>query len=101
MNSKNKKFLLGGLAIALVIAILAPFLASSNPDGLDSTAEKVMQNPETEPFIESPLPDYSLPFLGEENAKFGGVVALILGTLLVLGLAYGLGIILKKKKENT
>lgn len=102
MNSKNKKFLLGGLAIALVIAILAPFLASSNPDGLDSTAEKVMQNPETEPAFESPLPDYTIPFLGEDN-PFGGVIALILGTLIVLGIAYGIGVILKKKneKENT
>ncbi len=36
MSPKNKKFLLGGITIALIIAILAPFLASSNPDGLDS-----------------------------------------------------------------
>lgn len=101
MNSKNKKFLLGGLAIALIIAILAPFLASSNPDGLESTAEKVMENPETEPAFESPLPDYTLPFLGEDN-PLGGVIALVLGVLLVLGLAYGAGIVLKKKeKENT
>ena len=27
MNPKNKKLLLGGIVIALVIAILAPFLA--------------------------------------------------------------------------
>jgi len=102
MSPKNKKLLLGGIAIALVIAILAPFLASSNPDGLDSTAEKVMQNPETEPAFESPLPDYTIPSLGEEN-PLGGVIALILGTLLALGIGLGLGTILKKKngKENT
>jgi cobalt/nickel transport protein len=96
MSPKNKKLLLGGIAIALVIAILAPFLASSNPDGLDSTAEKVMENPETEPAFESPLPDYTIPALGEEN-PLGGVIALIVGTLLVLGIAYGLGEIIKKK----
>lgn len=102
MTPKNKKLLLGGLAVALVIAILAPFLASSDPDGLDATMEKVMQNPETETAFESPLPDYTLPFLGEDN-PLGGVIALVLGTLLVLGIAYGLGIVLKKKngKENT
>ena len=102
MSPKNKKLLLGGIAIALVIAILAPFLASSNPDGLDSTAEKVMQNPETEPAFESPLPDYTIPSLGEEN-PLGGVIALILGTLLALVIGLGLGTILKKKngKENT
>lgn len=97
MTPKNKKFIMGGIAIALIIAILAPFLASSNPDGLDSTAEKVMQNPETEPVFESPLPDYTIPFLGEDN-PFGGVIALVLGTLLVLGIAYGLGAGLKKER---
>lgn len=102
MSPKNKKLLLSGVAIALIIAILAPFLASSNPDGLDSTMEKVMENPETETTYESPLPDYTIPFLGEDN-PFGGVIALILGTLLVLGIAFGLGEIIKKKngKENT
>lgn len=99
MSPKNKKLLLGGIAIALIIAILAPFLASSNPDGLDSTMEKVMDNPETEPVFESPLPDYTIPFLGEEN-PFGGVIALVVGTLLVLAIAYGLGEIIKKRNEK-
>lgn len=102
MSPKNKKFMLGGIAVALIIAVLAPFLASSNPDGLDSTAQKVMQNPETEPAFESPLPDYTIPALGEDN-PLGGVISLVIGTLLVLGIAYGLGVILKKrnKEENT
>jgi hypothetical protein len=29
------------------------------------------------------------------------VITLILGTLLVLGIAYGLGEVIKRKKENT
>lgn len=98
MSPKNKKFLLGGLAIALIIAVLAPFLASPNPDGLDSTAQKVMQNPETEPAVESPLQDYTIPILGDN--PLGGVIALVIGTLLVLGIAYGLGVVLKKKNEG-
>jgi len=36
MNTQNRNLVLGGLAIAIFIAILAPFLASSNPDGLES-----------------------------------------------------------------
>lgn len=99
MSPKNKKLLLGGITIALIIAILAPFLASSNPDGLDSTAQKVMENPETEPAFDSPLSDYTVPFLGEDN-PLGGVIALVLGTLLVLGIAYGLGVFLKKKNKK-
>lgn len=100
MNPKNKKLLLGGVAAALIIALLAPFLASSNPDGLESTAQKVMPNPDTEPAFHSPLSDYTVPGLGEDN-PLGGVISLVLGTLLVLGIAYGLSLLLKKKRENT
>lgn len=63
MNARDKKFLTAGIIVALIIAVLAPFLASPNPDGLESTAEKVMPNPETEPVLESPLPDYTIPAL--------------------------------------
>ena len=38
MDEKNRKFLAAGLLIALAISIIAVFLASSDPDGLDSTA---------------------------------------------------------------
>lgn len=100
MNPKNKKLLLGGVAAALIIALLAPFLASSNPDGLESTAQKVMPNPDTKPAFQSPLSDYTVPGLGEDN-PLGGVISLVLGTLLVLGIAYGLSLLLKKKRENT
>ncbi len=93
MKARDKKFLIGGLIIALVIAVLAPFLASPNPDGLESTAEKLMPNPETEPVLESPLPDYTLPALGD--SPLGGVISLVLGTVLVLGVAYGIGAIFK------
>ncbi|BDH80114.1 MAG TPA: cobalamin biosynthesis protein CbiN [Methanothermobacter sp.] len=94
MKSRDKKLLIGGVIIALIIAALAPFLASSNPDGLESTAEKVMPNPETEPFIESPLPDYTIPGLGKE----GEILALVVGTIIVLIIAYGISAALKAGK---
>ncbi|MDI3484203.1 MAG: cobalt/nickel transport protein [Methanobacteriaceae archaeon] len=94
MKSRDKKLLIGGVIIALIIAVLAPFLASSNPDGLESTAEKVMPNPETEPAIESPLPDYTIPGLGKE----GEVLALVVGTIVVLIIAYGISAALKAGK---
>ncbi|MDI9624284.1 MAG: PDGLE domain-containing protein [Methanothermobacter sp.] len=94
MKSRDKKLIVGGAIIALIIAALAPFLASQNPDGLESTAEKVMPNPETEPVIESPLPDYTIPGLGKE----GEVLALVLGTIIVLIIAYGISAALKTGK---
>lgn len=98
MKAKNK-LLLGGITIALIIAILAPFLASANPDGLESTMQKVIQNPETEPALEAPLPDYTVPFIGGDN-PLSSVLALVLGTLLALGIAYGLGLFLKRKNRE-
>jgi len=99
MSPKDKSFIIGGLIIALIIAILAPFLASSNPDGLESAAEKLAPNPEPEPLFESPLPDYSIPALGE--SPLGGVVSIILGTLIAFLAMVGLATVARWfKKEN-
>ncbi len=99
MNTANRNLILGGLAIAIIIAILAPFLASSNPDGLDSTAES-LEVPESEAAFQSPLPDYAIP--GMEENPLGGVIALVGGTILVLLVALGLAKLIGKKnnKEN-
>jgi len=96
MKGEQKQILIAGLAIALVIAILAPFLASSNPDGLDSTAEKVGVGEKAYSAYQSPMPDYLVPFLGE--GKLSGIIALILGVILIAGLSYGAGLTLKKKQ---
>jgi len=103
----NKTFLAAGIVLALIIGVAAVFLASGDPDGLESTAlvvqgQKTMSGA-TPPDAEihedttgkfaysSPMPDYSL---GEQMGSAGGMVAIIVGTflafLIVLGLAYGI-----------
>jgi len=105
----KKTFLFAGLAVALVIAAMAPFIASSNPDGLESaffgifgakeiqgstldeeqagTAEEQVTGITGNEFsFGSPFADYSISGL----AKFGEAAAVIIGTLLVLGIALGL-----------
>jgi len=98
METKTKQFMIVGLIIAILIAVLAPFLASTNPDGLESTAEKIL-NPgvEEEAIIESPMPDYIIPSLGED--PISGAIAIVIGVIIVFGLSYGLGYLLKKKKQ--
>ncbi|MDR1819496.1 MAG: PDGLE domain-containing protein [Methanobrevibacter sp.] len=96
MNTEDKKLLIIGLTIAIVIGILAPFFASTNPDGLESTAEKLNPNAlESKPFINSIMPDYNIPGLGE--TPFSGVIAIFIGVIIVFALAYGIGILLKKR----
>ncbi len=97
MNTQNRNFLIGGIAVAIIISILAPFLASGNPDGLESTLES-LGVAETEAVFESPLPDYAIP--GMEDNPLGGVVVLIVGTLLVLLVALGLAKVLAMTGKN-
>lgn len=103
----NRTFIIAGILVALIIGGVAVFMASGDPDGLESTA-LVVQGQKTitggtpadaeiheetaERFAySSPMPDYSL---GEAMGSLGGLVAIIAGTviafLVVLGLAYGI-----------
>jgi cobalt/nickel transport protein len=112
---QRKTFIFAGLAIVLVIAAMAPFIASSNPDGLESAffgifgakevqgstldeekaviAEEQVEEITGNTFsFASPFPDYTV----EGFAKFGETFAVIIGTLLVLGIALGIGRIMKR-----
>jgi cobalt/nickel transport protein len=103
----NKTFLIVGIIVALLIGVIAVFMASGDPDGLESTA-LVVQGQKTitggtpadaEIHEETagrfsytaPMPDYAL---GEEMGSFGGIIAIVAGTILafvvVFGIAYGL-----------
>jgi len=103
----NKTFIIAGLLISLLIGTIAVFLASSDPDGLESTAlvvsgQKELAGPspeEGDPEVigtgsytyESPMPDYSL---GEEMGSTGGIIAIVVGTiitmLIVMGASYAI-----------
>ncbi|HWQ66807.1 MAG TPA: PDGLE domain-containing protein [Methanospirillum sp.] len=101
-NIDNKTFIIIGVAIAIIIGALAVFFASSDPDGLESTAlmvqgEKTLTGPspaEGDPeaigtgvsVYSSPFPDYSL---GEQMGPIGGIIATILGILVTLAVVIG------------
>lgn len=95
----NRKFLYIGIGLALLIAVLAPFLASPDPDGLESAASKVIDESKLinienqEPAVNSPMADYSIEGMG----KTGEVLAIVLGTLAVLAISFGLGKVFNKK----
>ncbi|NYT05149.1 MAG: cobalt transporter [Methanomicrobiales archaeon] len=106
----QKTFLMAGVALALLVAVAAPFLASGSPDGLESAffglygaktltgseldddqaevaEEEVVEKTGNDFEFASPMPDYTV----EGWDKAGEVVAVVLGTLLMLGLVWGLG----------
>lgn len=95
MNLKDKKLVLSGLIICVIIAVMAPFIASSNPDGLEKTAQDVSTTEESNMYS-APMPDYTVPLFGEDN-PYGGILALIIGVLVTLGIGYAAATFLKRK----
>jgi cobalt/nickel transport protein len=110
----NKTLIIGGLVIAILIGVVAVFLASSDPDGLESTAliiqggktltgstppdAEIQENMEGKFAYSAPMPDYSL---GEAMGSTGGILAIIGGTILAFLVAIGLIYALKVAGKKT
>lgn len=92
MSTKDKYFVAAGVIICLIIAVLAPFIASPNPDGLEKSAENLGVG-ETEPAFQSPFPDYTI----EGFEKIGEIGALALGIIVTLVIAYLVALLLRRK----
>jgi cobalt/nickel transport system permease protein len=87
-----------GLIIALVVAAFS-FAASGNPDGLERVAEdEGFIDTALEPLYEI-LPDYTIPFIGDE--KVSGIIAVLLGTLIVFGLVYLTGRLVRQQRQKS
>jgi len=84
-----------GLGIAICLALLSP-LASSNPDGLEWTAEQVGFLELTQAPLYNLIPDYVFP--GISNEALATIVAGIVGSLLVFGVAFGVAYLRKSQK---
>ena len=104
----------GGIAIALCIAILAPYYASTYPDGLESTFQTLTgtQNTDIIPANETssqsaqaavtdetvpwqaPLIDYTIPGLD----KPGEVLAIVFGVVILFALGFGVSRFITKKQ---
>ncbi len=93
---KAKDLVIGtGIVIALAIAILAPYYASTYPDGLDSTFLRLsgVKNPDTVHINDSevaqwqaPFTDYMIPGMD----KPGEVLAIISGIVVLFVIGFGI-----------
>jgi hypothetical protein len=91
------KWWIVGLLIALAVTLISP-LASAWPDGLERVAEDkgFVENAQDAPY--EVIPDYVFPGIG--NEAMATILAGIVGTLVVFGLAYGLGVLLRRREPN-
>ena len=88
----------GGVILALILGTLAVFFASGNPDGLERVAEDVgFLEAAQEPLYDL-LPDYVVPGISSETAA--GVLAVVVGTLLLFAVGYGVARILRRRRES-
>jgi cobalt/nickel transport system permease protein len=85
----------GGLAIALVLAIASP-LASAHPDGLEWVAEQRGFLAAARGPLYNILPDYVFP--GISNTALATIAAGILGVVLVFGVALGVARLRRAEK---
>jgi len=95
----KSKWWLIALFFCLLVAILSP-LASSSPDGLERVAEDkgFIGLAGNSPF--QIIADYVFP--GIENEALATIVAGIIGTLLLFGLAYGVAwLLVSNTKRKT
>jgi len=86
-----------GLGIALLLAVFSP-LASAHPDGLEWVAEQkgfldVAQGP-----LYEIIPDYVFP--GITNEAFATIIAGIIGSLIVFGVALGVAYMRRAQKAS-
>jgi cobalt/nickel transport protein len=96
MKSKNRNLLIGGIIVAIILGVLSPFISSTNPDGLQATAEHLNPNAIQNPgYWHAPFENYKVPFLG--NGPLAGIAALVIGIIIALGLVYILTEILKRR----
>jgi cobalt/nickel transport protein len=94
MRPKDRNLIIVGVIICLVIAVLAPFIASSNPDGLEKSAEQISTSEEGGIYT-APFSDYLIPVLGE--GPLSGIVALIIGVLIALGIGYIAALVIRRR----
>jgi cobalt/nickel transport protein len=105
MKKDTRNLVIGGVAVALIIAVLSPYIASTNPDGLGATATHLnpkLWNASSNDFSN---PGYwNAPFAGYEvsqlgDTKLAGIVALVIGCFIAMGLFLGVATILKRRKR--
>ena len=90
-------FLLAGLLVALVIAGVGSYYASSHPDGLEWSAEKegFLDTAEDSATADSPLADYAVS--GVDDGRLSGGLAGVIGVAVTLLLAGGITLLVRRR----
>lgn len=97
----TRALVLAGLLVALILAGFVSHYASSHPDGLEFVAtEKGFINTADDhrSSAESPMADYATK--GVDNEWLSGAIAGITGTVLVLVIAGGVALLVRRRRAD-
>ena len=96
--TSQRKLILTGILIAILIAASSAFIASGSPDGLERVAEEhgFLDRAAGAPY--TALPDYTVPGLGDGAAS--RIAAGAIGVLVVAGIAIGAGALLRRRSTS-
>ena len=100
MDKKDVSLIIVAVVICVVISCLSPYIASGDPDGLEKSAEDAnvpegYQVEQINGIPEAIFPDYA--FSNDPDNQVLQIVALVIGTILTLGIGYGVATILKSR----
>jgi hypothetical protein len=95
---RTRTFLLAGLVVVLLIAGVGSYYASAHPDGLERVAHKTgfLDRAKDSGAADGPFAGYSTT--GVDDERLGGGLAGLAGSLVVLGLAFGLFRVLRRRE---
>jgi len=94
-----KRLLIVGGLVALVLAAVLSYYASSQPDGLNKVAEDygIGANEQQSTAAESPLADYT--FTGISDQRWGGATAGVVGVAVTAALGFGLFYLIRDRRH--
>jgi hypothetical protein len=96
----SRALLAAGLLVSLLLAGVVSFYASSHPDGLEYVAQQTgfIDSATDHAAVDSPIADYTTR--GVDDARLSRGIAGVSGALLVLTLAGGLFLVLRRRDDD-
>jgi cobalt/nickel transport protein len=101
MRSSNRRlFLLGGLLVAILLALVVSGFASSSPDGLEKVAtdKGFLETARDHLFADSPLADYAVRGVGNQRLSTG--LSGLIGVLVTFGIGWGLFALVRARRSR-
>ena len=101
MRSKNLRlFLIGGLLVAVGLALVVSGFASSSPDGLERVAEEegFLETARDHLFADGPLADYTVE--GVDNQRLSTGLSGLIGVLITFGLGLALFALVRSRRPE-